>query len=967
MNHQLLMIETEEQQLKRIGKFSFMYAGFTDYETARRMGKPMDWKTYPATQMGRMEAIKSGYNALSVFSFSNPINDDKAENDNVIRYGDLIIDIDSKEMLKNYNGIKYEANIPKALLALRCIIEILEIEYSVNPKDLIYYASGGKGFHLYIPDRLIGSDNGDPKLHQIYKKLIFSIIDRYKKSNKEYTNKMVEKDLLSCIDFNLYQASKGHLLRLPNIQRSDKNYKIRISLEEIQSKNAEYFIDLVKDNRYWNDNKVTFYRPNKGLEKLFNLYKTFENKELSHLDELSRLTYIENNCEFIKFCKNFPNDVTETQWFYLACIFSGFGHIGTIKFHEYSARDQTRYNQTETEHKINRKLICPTCKNIQETQQNGNFNCGNCRAKSPLDLYAEKKCNSNVCDKYDIVDDHLVYYPDIQNKDKYTVVCTKIEILAKACDLYSSSWSLLVEVQDLNNNIHHCLIPFSELNGKGDDAIKKLSDLGLLLTQSKGSKSHLWNYIKNSLPEANALIVNNNGWIIRPGKPLKYVPIDLGKQDDQTEYICLNVEEKEVLYEQKGSLEDWKKHIGIPCRNNPLLQISILTALAGPLLRFFGGDGFGIHLFGHTSSGKSTALDIGRSVNGMNEREWRTTGNALESHAAMANDGTLILDEISQVKPEILYEIIYMLANGKGKARANVLGNARAIKSWKCLFLSAGEKSIEQHIDDDPKCSKYLAGQAVRAIDLPADGGTGNGIFTTLPAGVDASTFSDLLKKSCKDFKGVPFVKIIDIVKKHHDFAIKAFEALFMKFIVDFKKMNLSGPAGRVVKHFALLAGVGELAICFHILPWDEYEAIEAVKYCCRLWLEKNNNGYDRKQMITFNRIIDSLRTYVWPSSDFDKPQRIEYKNKPCIYFSKDYLIDSGVCSEKYYNAICNMLLDKKLLVENKSGAFQDYPLVNGKRVQGFLILENKFENYIANNSSDKDSCYQAPEIGSIF
>lgn len=967
MNNQFLMIETEEQQLKRIGRFSYMYAGFTDYETAKRMDKPMTWEIFPATQMGRMKALNSGYNALSVFSFSHPINKEDSQNENVIRYGDLIIDLDSKDKITGNEGIKYIANIPKALMALKCFIEILNNEFKVNPEHLAYYASGGKGFHISIPKKLIGAENGDPKLHEIYKSIIINIIERYKKSNKEYSTQMDFNELVSCIDFNMYQGSKGHLIRQPNIRRNDNNYKIKISYDEIENKDPDYFINLVKTNRYWKDNEIQFFMTNTELEKIYNFHKGVVHKELNPLDEISRLTYIENTCEFIRFCREYPEKVTETQWFYLASIFSGFGHIGRKKFHEYSSRDNNRYNYTETDNKINRNLICPTCKTIQMTQQDGNFSCGKCRAKSPLDLYVVKKDNSNICDKYGIINDQLVFYPDKQNQDDYIVISTKIEILAKASDIYSSKWSLLIEVQDLNKNLHQCLIPFSELNGKGDDAIKKLSDLGLLLTQSKGSKSHLWNYIKNSLPEANALIVNNNGWINRPGKSLKYVPHDLGKQKDQTEYLCMNVEEKEVLYEQKGSLEDWKKHIGLPCRNNPLLQISILTALAGPFVRFLGGEGFGIHLYGNTSSGKSTALHVGRSINGMNEREWRTTGNALESHAAMANDGTLILDEISQVKPEVLYEIIYMLANGKGKARANVLGNARAIKFWICLFLSAGEKSIEQHIEDEPKCSKYLAGQAVRAIDLPANGGTGNGIFTTLPSGVGAAEFSDQLKEASKRYKGVPFVKIIDMVKRNYDFSIRVVETISNKFIADFKNMKLSGPAGRVVKHFALLAGVGELAICSNILPWDEGEAIEAVKYCCRLWLESNNNGYDRRLVLTFNKLIESIRTGYWPSSDYEKPQRVEYKNKPCIYFIKDYLIDSGICSEQYYNAICNMLLEKKLIVENKSGGIQDYPLVNSRRVQGFLILENKFINYIKSNSSDKNSCSQMPEIGSVF
>ena len=46
--------------------------------------------------------------------------------------------------------------------------------------------------------------------------------------------------------------------------------------------------------------------------------------------------------------------------------------------------------------------------------------------------------------------------------------------------------------------------------------------------------------------------------------------------------------------------------------------------------------------------------------------------------------------------PKQAGEAAYMLANGKGKARASRTGDARAPASWRLLFLSSGEIGITE-------------------------------------------------------------------------------------------------------------------------------------------------------------------------------------------------------------------------------------------------------------------------------
>ena len=96
--------------------------------------------------------------------------------------------------------------------------------------------------------------------------------------------------------------------------------------------------------------------------------------------------------------------------------------------------------------------------------------------------------------------------------------------------------------------------------------------------------------------------------------------------------------------------------------------------------------------------------------------------------AATHCDNLLCLDEIGQASSRVVSEVAYMLANGQGKARANKDGNAKAIREWRLSFMSTGELTLADKIAEDGR-GQVMAGQAVRVLDIPADGGTEQGIF----------------------------------------------------------------------------------------------------------------------------------------------------------------------------------------------------------------------------------------------
>jgi putative DNA primase/helicase len=141
-----------------------------------------------------------------------------------------------------------------------------------------------------------------------------------------------------------------------------------------------------------------------------------------------------------------------------------------------------------------------------------------------------------------------------------------------------------------------------------------------------------------------------------------------------------------------------------------------------------GSESGGIHFFGATSTGKTSALVVGGSVCGGGGKAgfaqtWRTTINGLEATAEAHNDGTLFLDELAQVDPRDAAETAYLLANGQGKARMTRSIAERRKLMWSLLFVSSGELTLAEHASSAGKQVK--GGVEVRLINIDADAGKG--------------------------------------------------------------------------------------------------------------------------------------------------------------------------------------------------------------------------------------------------
>jgi uncharacterized protein (DUF927 family) len=421
-------------------------------------------------------------------------------------------------------------------------------------------------------------------------------------------------------------------------------------------------------------------------------------------------------------------------------------------------------------------------------------------------------------------------------EEKHDKIASYIDIAAQTRDAVGSNWGLLVAVKDPDGNMHEWAMP-REMLPNPSTWKSELFKMGADIYQG-GKQDYLYEYFLDAKPTARAMCVMQPGWyqgvFVLPNRVIG---------NATTERVVLQTTDLEAtdVYRSNGTLAEWQEHVGASCVGNSRLITVICAALAGPTLHLLGEENGGFHLVGGSSIGKTTAVEVAASVWGNRNkfvRNWRTTGNAAESIATRHNDTLLILDEISQVSPFEAGEIAYMLGNGRGKSRSTVSGTARGIAQWRLMFLSTGEQSLAEHMQSAGK--RIMAGQEVRLVNLPADAGTGFGLFENIHGSPSPQQFATQLKATTAEYYGQAGPALIEALAdpEQQPELLETIRNDVEVFVNNYVPASSCGQVLRVGKRFALLAAVGEMATCLGILPWSEGEAISAARTCFHAWID---------------------------------------------------------------------------------------------------------------------------------
>ncbi|OWF77192.1 DNA primase [Yersinia kristensenii] len=355
---------------------------------------------------------------------------------------------------------------------------------------------------------------------------------------------------------------------------------------------------------------------------------------------------------------------------------------------------------------------------------------------------------------------------------------------------------------------------------------------GLSITAKSGLRAILADYLQRSGERQLWTVANATGWqcgaYIMPdgsviGAPATPVLFN-GRSSAAKGYIT------------KGTPESWRNNVAKLARGNPSMMLGIACAFAAPLIGLAGADGFGVHLFGGSSAGKTTTGNAATTVYGEPEAlklTWYSTALGLVNEAAAHNDGFMPLDEIGQgSNKRAVADAAYALFNGVGKIQGAKEGGNRDVKRWRAMAFSTGEIDLESYIRADG--GKVNAGQLVRLLNVPITKATVYHGFK------DGKAHADAMRDACKDHYGAvgrAWIKCLASQKEVAAQAVRDAERRWIALLPD----EASEQVRRVASRFAILEAA--LLLSKHLTSWNEQECRDALQHGFNAWVNDFGMG----------------------------------------------------------------------------------------------------------------------------
>lgn len=423
--------------------------------------------------------------------------------------------------------------------------------------------------------------------------------------------------------------------------------------------------------------------------------------------------------------------------------------------------------------------------------------------------------------------------------------CGPLHIEAMTANKEDGEHGRLLYYRSTTGHWKRWAMPMSMLAGDGVEVLKALMDEGLAVDLK--AKNRILDYINAAIVQKRMRAATTTGW---HGNAFVLPDEVIG-----TENIWFQATERTAPYGVAGSLDAWRELVAAPAIGNPLLVLGLSAAFAGVLLERLNVDGAGLHLFGDSSTGKTSILAASISVWGGQafRRTWRVTSNGLEGAARMHTGTLLALDEVGECSPKDLYESAYALVNGNGKTRANVKGEARQVARWRVFVLSTGEVTITSRMAAGGFETK--AGQSLRLLDVPVAGTYG--AWNDLHGKATGAAFSDAVRDGAAanyGHAGPAFVRaLIQAMNGDHDLS-----AMLGKALARIKAEG--GQETRAARVFAICALAGELVTQAEIVPWPEGTALDAALHAFKLWHDhRGTEGRNAEDVAILRAVADFI------------------------------------------------------------------------------------------------------------
>jgi uncharacterized protein (DUF927 family) len=424
-----------------------------------------------------------------------------------------------------------------------------------------------------------------------------------------------------------------------------------------------------------------------------------------------------------------------------------------------------------------------------------------------------------------------LYCKEPGDDKEFMWIASLLEVLGETRDHQNEGWGVVIQTTDGDGVTHRLVLSSTLFAGDDSEVRKALLDAGCKLSPNRKGRELVSRYLQTAQPVRRYRCVTKLGW-----SGDKFILPKDGPELPQSEAVLYQPSYPMELYlNVQGTLDQWRQNVASLCSGNSRLILAISAAFAGPLLAPLGMEGGGVHFFGSSSLGKTTALFVAGSVLGGGGkdgyvRSWKTTLNALESTCEAHNDLTLLLDEIGLASQYDVINCAYTIATGQGKARQTRTSQPRSLSTWRLMLLSTGERTLEEIAATVNQ--QVPGGAIVRLFPVPADAGCGLGLFESVHSAGSAKDFAIQMRGASLKYYGTPLRAFLERLTRDPASVESRWPSFRDGFRSEYLPEKAGEEVGRVAERFALIAYAGTLATEWGITGWKEDEADRAVGVC---------------------------------------------------------------------------------------------------------------------------------------
>lgn len=454
------------------------------------------------------------------------------------------------------------------------------------------------------------------------------------------------------------------------------------------------------------------------------------------------------------------------------------------------------------------------------------------------------------------LDSKGVYYHAYQTDEKGVWICAKLRVIANTSSKDGNEWGVLVKFNDPDGNEKEWVIPKASLQGDGASIRAILADQGFNIAQTMKARRLFNEYLTmhNRIP--TIITTDKIGW-----HGDSYVLPHTSINAHSSHVVKFKGNPHTAPLKQRGTLEQWIKHIATPARGNSRLLFALSIAFASPLNELVGlNNSIGFHFRGSSSKGKSTISNLALSIYGKPKdliKTWNNTQSAIESHMSAFNNLLLVLDEISQTTdPNKLTNLVYAIGNGQMKGRSTISGDNRPNRSWNLMYISTGEYSLSSMLSRVKQTPS--AGMEVRFLDLEAETESGHGVFDVMPNDAQPEDYVKELENLSNEFYGVVGFEWLSYLVKNKQTTVEKIKDGLIKFKEKTIKPTHTSQHKRVNMYFGLIAMAGEIATAHGLTGWNLGEASDASHAMFNNWV--GNFGMENKEE---TNIINHVRKFI--------------------------------------------------------------------------------------------------------